>query len=240
VVGLFYVKEGSIAFWLSVQAKRAFFRWPFLRELARPRYPYIVQPSLLAWLCQAIEETRKTSNGCIVEVGVARGMTTVFLLEHMRVQSDTRPYICVDTFAGFIPSHIEFEVSRRGKATPSHYGGWAYNDQGVFESNLRKCGYLNWRTLKADAAEFDWSTLPPIDVMFIDLDIYVPTKAVLERAWPYFSASARILVDDCRHSHVYDGAGEAYREFCRERGIQVITVGTNGGAIIRSNEPEKP
>src|ERR1700730_17088792 len=104
-------KEGTFADLAVQHLKRAAFRWPGLRELSRPRYDYNIEPTQLAWLCRAIEDTRTahasdvSTQGCVAEVGVARGMTSVFLLEHMRQIGDKRTYVCIDTFSGFRKEH---------------------------------------------------------------------------------------------------------------------------------------
>src|ERR1700730_10078460 len=96
-------KEGTFADLAVQHLKRAAFRWPGLRELSRPRYYYNIEPAQLAWLCEAIAASKSHATfkqpvqGCVVEVGVARGMTTVFLLEHMKKIGDTRTYVCMDT-----------------------------------------------------------------------------------------------------------------------------------------------
>ena len=60
-------------------------------------------------------ESSAGNKGCIVEVGVARGMTSVFLLQHMRHLRDNRTYFCMDTFAGFVQKDVDYEVKFRHK-----------------------------------------------------------------------------------------------------------------------------
>jgi hypothetical protein len=158
-------KEGSVADLLTQQLKRAAFRWPGLRELSRPRYNYNLEPIQLAWLCSAIGNTKagcgsSTGNkGCIVEVGVARGMTSVFLLQHMKQLGDNRPYFCLDTFAGFVQKDVDYEVRFRHKRK-SHFRGFSYNHKEVFEHNLVKCGFNNFAIIQSDASTVDWHKLP--------------------------------------------------------------------------------
>src|SRR5688500_10781358 len=115
---------------LSQLIKRAAFRWPILRDVVRPRYSFNIAPMQLCWLAEAINDTRN-GDGCIVEVGVARGMTSTFLLEQMRRTGDERTYYCIDTFSGFVREHAAFEVSERGKK-PSEYRAFSYGDAGIF------------------------------------------------------------------------------------------------------------
>jgi O-methyltransferase len=227
-------KEGTFSDLVVQHLKRAAFRWPGLRELSRPRYYYNIEPAQLAWLCEAIAASKsdvQSMQGCVVEVGVARGMTTVFLLEHMKKIGDTRTYVCIDTFSGFTEGDIEYEVKMRGKVL-SHYRGWAWNDREIFRENLSKCGFDNTRVIQADASLFDWSSIPPIDVMLLDVDLYMPTKAVLENSHARWSRQARVMIDDCAKGGGYDGAYQAYIEFCATRQLPALIVGNKGGVIV--------
>jgi hypothetical protein len=237
-------KEGTLADAVVQQLKRVVFRWPGLRELSRPRYSYNIEPAQLAWLCKAIEDTHVSTStcesgepGCIVEVGVARGMTSVFLLEHMRQLGDQRTYICLDTFSGFTSQDVEHEVKARGKMR-SHFRGFQYNDKKIFEQNLRKCGLDHVVVCQGDVGSFNWHSIPPIDVMLLDVDLYLPTKAVLANSFERWSKQARIMLDDISPGGDYDGAYQAYREFCQARRIPETKVGNKGGVIILSQTSE--
>jgi hypothetical protein len=224
-------EEGGLLDFGVQLAKRAAFRWPLLRELSRPRYAYNLTPGELSWLCTAISDT-KDAGGYVVEVGCARGMTAAFLLTHMKSIADARPYICIDTFNGFVKRDVEFEVSERGKRR-SWYRGFSYNDPAIFDANLRRLGHSNHRTVKADAAEIDWASFALIDVMLLDVDLYLPTKLVLAASCAFWSPTARILVDDVVASKAYDGAGAAVSEFCKERPFVMTPIGEKGGVISR-------
>jgi hypothetical protein len=234
-MGFFAPKEGTLLDLFTQQVKAVAFRWPGLRELSRPRYVYNIEPAQIAWLCQAIEETRipqaaDRDRGCVVEVGVARGMTSVFLLEHMSQIRDERTYVCVDTFSGFTERDVEHEVREREKQ-PSSYRSFSYNRKEIFEQNLAKCGFTNYLVIQADAGTFDWGALPRIDVMLLDVDLYFPTRADLRNSSSRWSHQARIMVDDVTPNTNYDGAFQAYHEFCKEHDFPEEKVGNKGGVI---------
>lgn len=216
--------------------KRAAFRWPILRDVFRPRYQFNIHPSQLVWLANALDATRG-SGGCVVEVGVARGMTSMFLLQHMNMSDPSRTYYCIDTFGGFTARDVAVETAARGKRRGGEFNGFSYADAATFERNLRLCGFRNFKVISGDAARVDWSQLPPIDVMLLDVDLYAPTKAVLESSRARWSRGARIMVDDCQavSANRFDGAGQAYREFCQSAGIEPCYVGAGG--VITSGAP---
>jgi len=210
--------------------KRVAFRWPILNEISRPRYAYNLTPAQLSWLCDAITATKDDAEGCIVEVGCARGMTTAFLLQHMSNIGDRRPYICIDTFSGFTDADVDFEVKERGKKASEFYG-FTYMDAEVFRHNILKLGHRNCQVFVGDAADFDWSIIPEIAVMLVDVDLFLPTKAVLERSASRWAAGARIMVDNVKPDRDFDGAHQAYHEFCRARGLSASLVGDRSGVF---------
>jgi O-methyltransferase len=208
--------------------KYAIYRTPLFRFFA-PRYPYYLNPAELAFLCDAISLTRETG-GSIIEIGVAKGDTSIFLLEHLRTTQDDRSLHLIDTFSGFTQDSLEYEIRNRAKA-PKDMGAFRYGDQAIFEQSLRQRGYSSFRSLKADAARVDYSQFAPIAVVLLDIDLYLPTKAVLEAISPHMARPGFILVDDCRPDTPWDGALLAYREFIEAHGHAPVFIGEKGGVI---------
>lgn len=218
--------------------KKILFRSSFLNGLSRPKYEFCLSPAQLSWLCEAISETRSANRqpGCIVEVGVARGMTTTFLLKHMEIEEDSRRYYCLDTFGGFTAEDVDYEVTVRDKKRRD-YGGFAYNDLSAFKKNLIKNGFKNGIAIKADVGRFDFSVLAPIDVMLVDVDLYRPTLYALRDSYPFLNSRAFVMVDDVVAGSIYDGAGEAYHEFIKSENLPCIMLGKNAGLIINGSDP---
>jgi len=209
--------------------KYAAYRLPVARDLVRPKYQLGMEPAQVHWLISGINDT-KDNGGSIVEVGVALGNTSVFLMEHLRKTGDQRTYYCLDTFSGFTQEDIDHEVKKRNKSD-SRYGAFAYNDRDIFERNMRLAGNSNFKVIQGDASKFDWASIAPIDVMLLDVDLYLTTAAVLKNSQPYWSKNARILLDDVKLGTDWDGSHQAYHEFCRDNGITPHIVGNKGGAI---------
>lgn len=233
-MGMFKATDNMALSWLTQPAKWIAYRAPVLSDVSRPRYPYGLEPAQIAWLCNAISDTRGGS-GCIVEVGVARGMTTTFLAEHMRLSGDQRPYFCIDTFGGFVESDVEHEVAVR-KKDRSAYGAFSYNDVDIFRANMRKNGYSNVECVVSDASKFDWSGIPQIDVMLLDVDLYLPTLAVLRNSRSRWSRNHRVMVDDVKQGGSWDGAHQAYHEFAGEAQLATQAIGGKGGVFAGTQE----
>jgi len=215
---------------LRETVKYATYRTPGLNRLMAPKYPYKLDPGELCAMIGFIDATRP-SGAVIAEIGVAQGDTSVFLLEHLKTTEDDRiPFLC-DTFDGFTESSLDHEVKVRGKPRPD-VDGFRYGDESRFNTNLRRLGYDNFRTVKGDASQFDWGSVGPIGAVILDIDLYQPTIAILNAIYPRLVPGGGIVVDDCVPGIAWDGALQAYQEFIKERGLPFERVGQMG-AVIR-------
>jgi hypothetical protein len=205
---------------------------PFVGAMA-PRYPYKIDPGQLAALLGFVDATR-AAGGAVVEVGVAQGWTSAFLLEHLRTTGDDRKVLLFDTFSGFTDESVRIEIDERGKGPHREvYQSFRYGDEALFRSKLRRAGYVNFETIKGDASTFDWSTIGPVGCALIDIDLYAPTAKILEAVYPHLCARGGIVVDDCVADTPWDGSLQAYLEFVQDHGLPFERVGGNGAVIRR-------
>ncbi len=72
----------------------------------------------------------------IVEIGVARGMTTRFLAEHISLQNYNVDYFCLDTFSSFIDKDINYEVEKRNKNKKDLFA-FEYNDYSKWKKKFK-------------------------------------------------------------------------------------------------------
>src|SRR5579863_31485 len=213
-------------------AKKVAFRYA---GLGAPAYPYIIEPIQLATLVSELERLKDTP-GSIVEVGVARGMTTRFICEHlMRTGRTSENFCVVDTFDSFVSRDVEFEIRHRGK-TRDEIQGFGYIDLRSWLRNLREFKFL--KAFQADCSTFDYDRLSPIKLAFIDVDLYLATKAALGRIFERLVEGGVILVDDVLQPSRWDGAYQAYSEFCAERGLPFQLIGNKMGVIRKPDPPQ--
>lgn len=215
---------------LKEAAKWVVYRAPVADRLMAPSYPYKLNPGQLSAMVQLIDNTRDTG-ASVAEIGVAKGDTSVFLLEHLRTVQDERALLLFDTFGGFTPDSVAVEVADRGKPE-GEYGVFRYSDETRFRRNLEKAGYENFLIVKGDASSFDWSTIAPIGAVLLDIDLYQPTLSSLEAIWPHLVPQGGIVVDDCLPDTPWDGSLQAYEEFIAAQDLPFERVGQKG-AIVR-------
>ena len=207
------------------------YRAPVVGKLMAPSYSYKVNPAQLAAMVELIERSRD-GGGAVIEIGVAQGQTSAFLLEHLRTTDDPRPLLLFDTFSGFTDSSVDLEVQSRGKRRED-YNKFRYGDEAIFSKRLTAAGYSNFRTFEGDAAAFDWSSVGPIGAVLLDIDLYQPTKAILEAIYPHLCAGGGIVVDDCVSDGPWDGSLAAYEEFIAGQGLPFERVGHKGALVRR-------
>ena len=97
--------------------------------------------------------------GSIVEVGVARGMTSRFVAEPVARQGYDCDFYCVDTFSSFVGEDLDFEVERRGKRR-SDLAAFACNDFEIWQRNFRELPFVG--AIQADAGKFDFGAFAPV------------------------------------------------------------------------------
>ena len=208
--------------------KKLVFRYT---KFGRPYYPYNVEPIQLSIIINEIEKL-KDLNGCICEIGVARGMTTRFIAEHIRNQNidEKNMVFAIDTFNSFIESDLSFEVDKRGKSLKD-LKGFEYNSFDVWKNNFSEFNFV--KAIQADCSDFEYQSVSPIKVCFIDVDLYLPTKKALVKIYEATINGGVIIVDDVMDNSTYDGAYQAYIEFCDEYNLQANIIGNKCGLIYK-------
>jgi hypothetical protein len=206
--------------------KKIIFRFT---NLANPKYDYNIEPAQLLELLTSIDNfASKTQKSCIVEIGVARGMTTRFLSEHISLKNYDVEYYCIDTFSSFTDKDLNFEVKKRGKNTKELLG-FSYNDYKKWKINFKKFSFI--KPIKHDCSTFDFSTIAPINLCFLDVDLYLPTKNTLNNIWDHMAINSTIIVDDVMDNNQWDGAYQAFMEFVNEKKLNYYLVGNKCGVI---------
>lgn len=207
-------------------AKKIAFKYT---NFGAPRYVYNVEPIQLAAIIYELERL-KDIPGNILEIGVARGMTTRFICEHIKNSSSIVPFkfFALDTFDSFTKKDIDWEVSQRGKLK-NELSGFSYNDFTKWKSNFEEFRFLE--AVQADCSTFDYAVVGPIKFAFLDVDLYLPTKNALPLVYEQLVDDGIILVDDVADCNRWDGAYQAYNEFCGDMAIEPQVIGNKCGVI---------
>jgi hypothetical protein len=183
------------------------------------QYRYCFLPDALWALCEAAESVLPL-NGAFAEIGVFTGETTVYINEHLRQHGELPNYYCIDTFSGFTPDDIDVETGRGKSEDLSQW--FALNSKETFQRSMDLHGLNRTVVIQADAAKFDYTSLPPLSFALVDLDLYRPMQAALAGIWERMLPGGILIADDCNDDiHTWDGARQAYVEFCEKEGLPV-------------------
>lgn len=196
--------------------------------IGAPNYPYLIEPIQLSKIISSLELLKNT-NGSIAEVGVARGMTSFFIAHHMEISNYNSKFYCIDTFSSFEKEDLNYEVSNRNKAI-NDLTGFEYNDFKVWGRNFKKFDFVI--PIKSDIKKLDLKVIAPIKFVFIDVDLYQPTKHLLDNIQPHLSEKAIIMIDDLLDDNKWDGGYQAVREFIdKNKYLKLEKFGNKGGLI---------
>ena len=141
-------------------------------------------------------------------------MTTRFLCEHIKDLTNHKgTYYAIDTFESFTKKDLAWEINKRGKKK-SELEGFSYNNFEKWSNNFVEFPFI--KPIKSDCSIVDYSKLGPLKLVFLDVDLYLPTITTLRMVYDNLSNGGVILIDDVTNNNRWDGAYQAYLEFCGE------------------------
>jgi hypothetical protein len=155
-------------------------------------------------------------------------MTTRFVCEHLiRSERTDQALYAIDTFQSFLKDDIDYEIAKRGETRGKELKGmFGYNDFEIWKKNFSSFPFV--KAIQSDCASFDYSTIAPIKLAFLDVDLYLPTKRALPQIYGQLCGGGVIMVDDVQGDF---GARQAYLEFCSTLGMQPSVIGNKCGVI---------
>lgn len=217
----------------SVQAKLARVLWDH-RTLAQALWDHIpiwllmrlhpVRPELdpvrLTIMLRALAARRDTP-GAIVEVGCYRGGTALEAYRALKIWGAERPYVCIDTFDGFIDEQFEADELLGTPRRLRH--DFDVNSVEKVRRIFRHVGFDEIEVVEGDIAELPSHALPEqVATCLLDVDLAAPTLSGLRRIYPRLAPGGIILVDDCGDPSAGWRAREGYAEFCRQEGLAEV------------------
>ncbi|MGH7812730.1 MAG: TylF/MycF/NovP-related O-methyltransferase [Candidatus Binataceae bacterium] len=221
-------KKDSAAAPLQNLLKRLAFR----SGLVKTGYDLLLEPNELLELMLALQRG-ETLAGEVIEVGVARGKTTVFLNRFLDSLNSPKAYFAVDTFSGFVAEDVEHERLKRGKENYS-YTGFSYNSADIWRRNVVENNQLRRvRIIPEDIKKVHFDSGQAFSTALIDVDLYLPTKAALEIIYPLMAPGGTILVDDVCEDGPYEGAHAAFIEYSSANRIKYRLLPPKCGIITR-------
>jgi O-methyltransferase len=192
--------------WLKQALVPLFYRHPVPELSAERLYLYF----------DAMARTRARPGG-VVEIGCFRCGTSAWAYRMLKALGVARPYLCVDTFGGFVEAQFSDDVA--AGTIRSHRRGFSANSREFVQRLLEQWDVAGIALIQGDIVTLPATRLPDqIAVALIDVDLDAPTYAALEKVYPRLVAGGSILVDDCSDapSNPFRGARIGYERFVRQ------------------------
>lgn len=154
--------------------------------------------------------------GDVLEVGCNICGTTALGKQMLRKMNSQKAYYCVDTFGGFVEEQFENDQK---KGTPvKKKMAFSNNDISLARKVLQIHKSDSVRLIQADIVKLPSDQLPnQISLCLLDVDLYDPIYAGLEKIYPRMARGGVILVDDCGGDTWK--AGEAFKDFVAKHQI---------------------
>ena len=200
-------------------------------NFGKPNYNYNLEPIQLSKIIESIEyvlSDKENIDSCLLEIGVARGMTSRFIVEHLKSSNYNNNFYCIDTFSSFTEEDLNYEINVRGKLK-NELLGFSYNDFEKWKNNFYEFKMV--KPIKADINKYDFTSIEKISFCFLDVDLYKPTINALNNILPCMSNKSIIMVDDVVEEGSWDGSGLAFKEFVNKHSLDYELVGNKCGLI---------
>lgn len=156
--------------------------------------------------------------GSIVECGVGRGRTFLYLNTYAWLEGTGRKVWGFDSFEGF-PEPTQADASVRAPKK----GEWAgtspqdiqviLRNAGIPEEYIQKNVHLVKGFVETTLAQYDQA---PIALLHIDLDLYEAYKTSLETLVPFVADGGLVLFDEYGHER-WPGATKAVDEYLKDK-----------------------
>jgi len=220
----------------SIRLMKAFFFGTPLWRYFLPVMKFDMTIAQLNFITSELKNIK--ADGAVLEIGVGGGATSVVINTFMQQESIKRDFYAVDTFEGFMKDDIDFERENRNKI--DSYLGYQTNSETWYLKTLAAHGIEKANVIQSDAKQVDYQRFAPLAFCLLDVDLYKPVEAVLPRLYDVLAPGGTIIIDDCAtQASLYDGAGEAYRNFCAKIGIVPELVHQKLGVIRKSDPPAR-
>lgn len=157
--------------------------------------------------------------GNILEFGVYKGTSLIrFLSFRQLLENDhSREIIGFDMFGKF-PDNLQLQTDRTFVKNFETAGGYGISREEL-QTHLNRKSFRNYSLIKGDILQTLPCYLekyPATRLSLIDVDVYEPTKKILELLWPRLIKGGILMLDDYA---TVEGESRAVEEFFEEKGV---------------------
>lgn len=164
----------------------------------------------------------KNVKGCIIECGIFKGNSSIRFMLFNKIYNFKKKFFGFDTFKEFPKGKNYLDNLQRNKFIKS--AGSSSINKLSLSRILKKKKIENFSLIKGDIL----TTLPRfvrenknlmVSLINLDLDLYEPSKIVLESLYPRLSKNGIIILDNYK---TFYGETKAVNEFCKKYDIKLM------------------
>lgn len=205
-----------------VQKLLGAFGWEFRRRSNQHVTPMTAEWMGVFFYFMHMYERIRSLPGDIVECGVGRGRTLLFLAFLVQKDKGSRTLWGFDSFAGFPEPATEDQSPRNPQKgernnTSVDYVKWLLRDSGIGEEVIESKVKLIQGFFDQTLSRFHG---PGIALLHIDADLYQSYKDTLTMLYPKVVRGGLVLFDEY-HDPAFPGATKAIDEYFHEKGVKI-------------------
>jgi len=165
-------------------------------------------------------------DGDFVECGVNRGGFSKAIVDYLGFEDSDKKFYLLDTFEGF-DQNLLLESEKKKYRTDTRYLDSFEEVKNTFKD------YSNVIIIKG-SVPYTLPRVPANKISFlsIDMNCVQPEAAALDFFWPKMVNGGVIVLDDFAYSG-FEEQNLAHTEWAREMGIDILTIPTGQGLIIK-------
>jgi len=167
--------------------------------------------------------------GDFVECGVNKGFLSSAVMEHLNWNQLQRQFYLFDTFQGLDPKFLTQKEMEQNIMEKSR----AYYRECYEEVKNNFSEFKNVHLIRGSIpSTLEHCEIDKVAYLSIDMNCVTPEIAAAEYFWPKLAVGAPIILDD--YNYGPDTLQqEAFDQFAKEKGTQVLSLPTGQGLIIK-------
>lgn len=164
--------------------------------------------------------------GAFVECGVSTGFLSSAIMRYLDWNSLHKDFYLFDTFRGLEERYTSEDERSKGRL--EWYGDLSYEKVMENFSEFRRV-HLVQGAVPDTLGTVD---IPQVCYLSLDMNCTVPEIAAANFFWDRIVSGGMMLMDDYAYAG-YEEQNRAFNQFAREKGIEILTLPTGQGLILK-------
>jgi O-methyltransferase len=166
--------------------------------------------------------------GSFVECGVNTGINSLAICEYLDLNALDKSFYLFDTFCGIPPEQMS-DAERPNRINYAAMYPDCYDEIRRTFAPFPRAILVRGKVPDTLASV----AIDSVSYLHIDMNIAYPERKAIEHFWPKLSTGALVVLDDYAWRG-YEEQMQSMDEFARSVGVQILTLPTGQGLIVKS------